>query len=70
MKGEQGSNGNIVSTIGALPIGNRILYVHSGAMQRTLNMDVPFVLVQRISISAYVLTYSIKPWRAAWMKSV
>jgi hypothetical protein len=56
--------------VDALPIGNRILYVHSGAMQRTFNMDVPFVLVQPISISAYVLTYSIKPRRAAWMKSV
>jgi hypothetical protein len=33
-------NGEIVSTIGALPICHKILYVHSGAMQRTLRSAV------------------------------
>jgi hypothetical protein len=33
-------NGQVVSTIGALPVCEKILYVHSGAMQRTLRAAV------------------------------
>ena len=55
-------DGQVVSTIGALPICQKILYVHSGAMQRTLKAAVSLFAATHCTFDVMAHMPAIEYW--------